>query len=685
MARYWVLGTGNWSDTAHWSASSGGAGGETVPSSSDNVIFDGLSHTGAYTVTIDATANCADMTWGYPATDLPTLAGSSTLNVYGSLSILAGMGWTWTGYLNFKSTATEKTITCNGIALNSTTTFNGIGGGWTLQDAFNIGTSKTLYLTNGVLDTNGVTVTASIFSSSNSNTRSLTLGASTINLGGSTPWAFATTTNLTFNAGTSTINLSSTAGNFEGGGLTYATVTMIRGQINGANTYTNLTINGNADVTAEMSIYADQTITSTFTATGNSLKNRLFIYSDTIGTVRTITADIVSLTNVDFRDITGAGVAAPFTGTSLGNCGGLTSITTTTPVTRYWVGNGGNWSSTGEWSATSGGASGASIPLVQDTAVFDANSFSSGGQTITIDMARIPTFDFSGGDSTPNLTVSVACECYGSIDLTGINTFTATAGAFSFAGRSTHAIRSNGKTFGNNLSIIAFGGSYTLSDVLTGTSSYLFRVYDGTFDANDQNVNFGKFWSSVTSTRVVTMGNGTWTMNGTGTVWTTDTTTGLTLNAEGSTIKITDTSATGISFYGGGLTYNNIWFAGGTTTKTYTLYSANIFNDFKDDGTAAHIIVFPNVATTVTTFTVSGNVGALISLTRTGGSGTWTLSAATGTIVRDYLSISNSTASGGATFYAGANSTNGGGNSGWIFTGPPSGDSSMQQYQYYYS
>jgi hypothetical protein len=47
------------------------------------------------------------------------------------------------------------------------------------------------------------------------------------------------------------------------------------------------------------------------------------------------------------------------------------------------------------------------------------------------------------------------------------------------------------------------------------------------------------------------------------------------------------------------------------------------------------------------------------------------LSKASGTVSSDFLSISRSTATGGAGWYAGANSTDGGNNSGWIFTAPP--------------
>jgi len=41
---------------------------------------------------------------------------------------------------------------------------------------------------------------------------------------------------------------------------------------------------------------------------------------------------------------------------------------------RYWVGGDGSWNSTTKWSASSGGASGASVPTAADNAIFDANS-----------------------------------------------------------------------------------------------------------------------------------------------------------------------------------------------------------------------------------------------------------------------------------------------------------------------
>jgi hypothetical protein len=54
-----------------------------------------------------------------------------------------------------------------------------------------------------------------------------------------------------------------------------------------------------------------------------------------------------------------------------------------------------------------------------------------------------------------------------------------------------------------------------------------------------------------------------------------------------------------------------------------------------------------------------------------------TLSKASGNVSADYLSISRSTATGGAIWDAGANSTNGGNNLGWIGFSPATGNINM--------
>lgn len=57
MDKFWVGGTGNWTDTAHWSDTSGGAGGAAVPTISDRAVFDANSGTAGFTVSASGNTN----------------------------------------------------------------------------------------------------------------------------------------------------------------------------------------------------------------------------------------------------------------------------------------------------------------------------------------------------------------------------------------------------------------------------------------------------------------------------------------------------------------------------------------------------------------------------------------------------------------------------------------------------
>ena len=134
-----------------------------------------------------------------------------------------------------------------------------------------------------------------------------------------------------------------------------------------------------------------------------------------------------------------------------------------------------------------------------------------------------------------------------------------------------------------------------------------------------------------------------------------------------STIKITDTSATGKTFAGGNQTYGNLWITG-TGSGAYTITGGNTFVDFKDDNSVAHAINFTNgTTTTVTTWTVAGTAGNLITIQSTSPGNYWSLNDSSGTNTSNYLIIKDSHAGGGASWYPGGSSSDGGGNAGWIF------------------
>jgi hypothetical protein len=83
--RYWVGGTGSWNSTAKWSTTSGGASGASVPTASDNAIFDANSATSnAYVVTIQASQTCADLTYTPFAGD-----GATQFSIIGTF-VIAG-------------------------------------------------------------------------------------------------------------------------------------------------------------------------------------------------------------------------------------------------------------------------------------------------------------------------------------------------------------------------------------------------------------------------------------------------------------------------------------------------------------------------------------------------------------------------------------------------------------------
>jgi len=241
--RYWVGGSGTWNTTSttNWSATSGGAGGASVPTAADSVFFD---RTGTYTVTMTGALTCLDFTVTVGSSALSFNAGTSpTLAVSGSFSLISGITWNSTGTITFNATTTGKTVTTNGSQLNCPVVFDGAGGGWTLGSALSL-TAFSVTVTTGTFDTGNYNITCTAFSCSGTNTRTVNLGSSTLTLFTNNAVVFSAgvATNLTFNAGTSQINCSglttsSQITSFAGGGVTFNNVAFTgsldaNGQIN---------------------------------------------------------------------------------------------------------------------------------------------------------------------------------------------------------------------------------------------------------------------------------------------------------------------------------------------------------------------------------------------------------------------------------------------------------------------
>lgn len=377
-----------------------------------------------------------------------------------------------------------------------------------------------------------------------------------------------------------------------------------------------------------------------------------------IGTITNVSYDNLGTASIDEVAIFSRALSSTEV-TALYNSGGgnqypFTPVDTTA---RYWVGGTGTWDSSdnAHWSLSSNGASGASAPVSSTVGIyFDANS---GGGTVTTS-GTLSTLSIDCTGFTGNLAVASSLTCTAftagsamTLSGSGAMTFSGNytlasgmtlthTGALTFTG--TLNITTAGKTI---LSTITLNGtSFTLIDALTCTGASL-TLTAGTFATAGFNISVPTFISSGANARVLTLTSNTITLTGTGTVWDTSTATNLTITQGTSTIKITDTSSTGKTFSGGGKTFNNLWLTG-NGSGAYTIVGNNTFNDFKCD-TPPHTINFTaGSTTTITTFTVNGTAGNLMTLQSTSSGSAWNIVRNTGggVVGCDYLSIKDSNA-----------------------------------------
>lgn len=175
------------------------------------------------------------------------------------------------------------------------------------------------------------------------------------------------------------------------------------------------------------------------------------------------------------------------------------------------------------------------------------------------------------------------------------------------------------------------------------------------FDTNNKDITTERVFVNNGSQITVYMGSGTWKLVGNpfwGDVF--ECGENATLYAESSTIEI-DKPGGSFQFKGGGHTYHDIEILSGTSMR---IEGDSAFNDFKIE---PNVDILLDGSATVSSFNAVGASGNPINITE------GTLSKPSGFVQCDYLMLADSTATGGAKWYAGENSINNGGNKGWIF------------------
>lgn len=668
--RYWAGATAGcdltWADTDCWATTSGGSGPASVPGAADDVFFDGVGN-GASNSTIgtgyNTTINSLNMT-GYSGTLTHNGSATVTIDSTGGLIFSATMTYTRAGLnssaLAFTSSSGTTLITTAGKILGGVT-FNGAGS-FSLQDSFILSSGGILTITRGTVITNNNAVTAQSLLFNGSLTKTLTLGSSAITVTGGGTDIQCNATGTTISANTATLTMATSghisslgACNWNGASFVY-TAAGATIESSGA-TVGNITRTGTAAKTNTFAFSGNVTVMGTFTVNGNSVINRMLVFSNTIGTARTITAATVSVSNADFRDITGAGAGdwdiGGATGYS-GDCGGNTNITFSTPEIQTSTGATSFVWSTHAWTTR--------VPLCQDPVVI-SNAFNS-GVTITVDMPRLgQDIDLSGlswSGTPPTFQLSTSTNTiYGSLTLRSGITWSQNL-TLEFRGRGLHTLTSAGVTLSSasgGIDVGIVGGRLRLQDALTIATGGL-TLNNGEFDSNGYTVTLttSAFTNTSTATRTLTMGSSLWVLGASsGTVWNT-TTTGLTFTANTATIEFTNTGIVAKTFAGGGATaYGTIKATGNNIVLT----GNNTFNTIHLNCPAC-IIGFRLPAggtTTFTNFISAGSAGNLVAINSSTASSNTTLSKASGCVGQDYVDYVDITGTGGATWNVGANST----------------------------
>jgi hypothetical protein len=402
--RYWVGGAGTWNaaNTTNWSDTSGGSGGFSVPTANDDVYFNAASNATNYTVTTSGNNTdmvCRSLNVAAPASGILTFSNTvSTLRIFGSLTHVAS-NITWGGSitLSFASTATGNTITTNGYSFQGSWVFNGVGGSWQLQDNLTTRDIRTVTLTNGALDLNNQTLSCGLFSSSNSNTRSIAFGTGNITLTGSGAvlWSTSTATNFTI-SGTPTVN-SNYAGSvgtrtFAVGNTTGGTETnSINLNIGTATDAVSLSLNSNVkdltftgftgSATLGYVSWGNLTLSAGMTTTGSG---NGIIFSSTSGT-KTITTN-------------GVTIERPFTFNGIGGIWQFADALTQGSTRAFTITNGTVKLKAGATSTVGAFAtSGSNQKYLQSTAAGSQATLSQASGTVTVSYLTIKDIAATGG------------------------------------------------------------------------------------------------------------------------------------------------------------------------------------------------------------------------------------------------------------------------------------------------
>lgn len=181
----------------------------------------------------------------------------------------------------------------------------------------------------------------------------------------------------------------------------------------------------------------------------------------------------------------------------------------------------------------------------------------------------------------------------------------------------TKIIKTNGITLDCPVTISGVGGTFQLfaDTTIGGGTARTLTLSGGTLDVNGKILtNFGNLSSTGSSVRQLKLASGTYNNTNTATA-TIFTASGSNFSTDQTgTIKISGATTNVRTFAGGGFTYGNIWFSNATPSGQLNITGANTFADLKCDTPPQTILFTAATTTTVSTWSVNGTAGNLITI-----------------------------------------------------------------------
>jgi len=506
---FWVGGNGIWQDQANWSYTSGGAGGACIPTPIDDVFFDenSFDSPGQSVVLSGTFSYCRNMTWSNVTNNPSWNFDSRTINISGSLTLVADMAVNADGVLRFNAFQSNHTITTAGHDLGGDVRIETRGGVYTLMDDLTI-SGRLLHIYGGIVS-NGHTLNLVEYASNYGTARSLDISNSQVNLaaitGKGAAWQIGSN-GYTLLADNSTINATSAISLIHRGSGTLQFDRILFASTGNIYAYNDVDARFRYVSMARSSfVFEDNHFDTLVLAPSQSYQfssgsiqsiGRL----ESMGSceepinirAQTVGEEAIFFTDLDDSDIRstmvkdihvqGNGVLNNILGIDNGNTDGWV-IPTDMSRDLFWVGNGGNWNDPIHWSLSSNGPGGECIPTSVDNVFFDNNSFNQNNQIVTGGNIFFHNMSWEGVTNTPAVSFTKAFT-HGSILLVDDMDINAWTWISLLGDTENRILDTRGKAF-THLELNALG-DWTLGSPINATGQFF--LYNGGLSTNDQSI-----------------------------------------------------------------------------------------------------------------------------------------------------------------------------------------------------